>query len=484
MLRFANLYVAVLAAFLIAAVTADVMRVPLRKRAHSGHRLVDRDGAETDVVNMSALRRSINHVNRRYGPGAQEDQAAEKRWVSANVLNKDIDLAFAKQDDDVQNNLFQGVKDVVGQLLPSTKSTSSVVSSKSKSRVTRKSKGRYAGALGSATTTIDLEDNVSGGTDIEFVGDISIGTPAQTFPIDPDTGSADLWVVDSTCTADACGPNSRGKFQDDQSSTYAPISSPAFDLQYGVGDVSGSYTRETVRLGSITLKKQIIGLANYTSPDWKTDKASGVLGLGFRSITSAGQRPVIQNLARQAGLKKKVISFAFGRYLSNTQGKSEMLIGNTNKALYKGKITYYALSKVAYWQAKVKTFGAGTNAGVTNVDGIFDTGTSLIAAPSSIAAAFWKGVPNSSLSDDGTYYVYPCSQTISAKITMPDGKAFTLSEKDINLGRETTGSSQCVGSVIVANTPGQVIYGLAALKNFYTVFDFGKNRIGMAQYSF
>lgn len=490
-MRFVQLYLAVLAA-LVSVAVADVMRVPLRKRAHSGHRLLDRNGRETDVVDMSALRRSINHVNRRYG-GQDEQQAdntLDKRWVNPNVLTKEINLAFTKEEDDIQNSLVAGLKDIAGKLWPNMSQDKdgeeavSVAQSKSKYRAASKDKGRYTGAEGSATSSIALKDNVSGGTDIEFVGDISIGTPAQKFPIDPDTGSADLWVVDKGCTASDCGPDSRGKFVEGQSSTYKPVDGQKFDLQYGIGDVSGRYARETVNLGGITIQKQTIGLANHTSPDWKDDLASGVLGLGFRSITSNNQRPIIQNLATQGKLKRKIISFAFGRHASGTEGKSEMRIGATNKNLYKGKISYYPLTKVAYWQAKFKSFSAGKNGGVQNVDGIFDTGTSLIAAPASIASTFWKGVQGAKLSSDGSYYAFPCDAKINARLSMPDGTSFKLDEKDVNIGRESSGSSQCVGAVIVASTPGQIIFGLAALKNFYQVYDFGQNRIGMAKYNF
>ncbi|MCO5549754.1 hypothetical protein L7F22_003227 [Adiantum nelumboides] len=461
--------------------------MPLRRRAHGGNRLLDRNGEETEYADMNALRRSIAHVNNRYGRDVTEEETLiEKRWVKGSILNKEINAAFAQQDDDVQNGILSGLTTMVGKILPlGHQNPESPVQAKTKSRTARKSTGRYTGATGNARKATPLKDNVSGGQDLEFVCDISIGTPPQTFPIDPDTGSADLWVVDKSCQAANCGPDSRGKFAQKQSSTYAPIAdAPQFDLQYAIGDVSGQYARETVSLAGVTVQKQTIGLANKTSPDWKDDLASGVLGLGFRAITSNNQRPFIQNLASQGGLKKKVISFAFGRYASGTQGKSEMMLGGSNKSLFKGKISYYDVSRVAYWQTGFKQFAAGSNDGVQNMDGIFDTGTSLIAAPSQQAAEFWKGVPNSQLSNDGTFYSYPCSQKINAKLTMPDGRSFTLNEKDLNFGKSPNDSSKCIGSVIVASTPGQIIFGLSALKNFYSVFDFGNNRIGFTEYSF
>ncbi|RCN45400.1 hypothetical protein ANCCAN_08621 [Ancylostoma caninum] len=37
--------------------------------------------------------------------------------------------------------------------------------------------------------------------DSEYVGNVTIGTPEQTFQVVLDTGSADFWVPDFTCAA-------------------------------------------------------------------------------------------------------------------------------------------------------------------------------------------------------------------------------------------------------------------------------------------
>jgi cathepsin D len=36
--------------------------------------------------------------------------------------------------------------------------------------------------------------------DLEYVGNVTTGTPMQTFQVVLDTGSANYWVPDTTCT--------------------------------------------------------------------------------------------------------------------------------------------------------------------------------------------------------------------------------------------------------------------------------------------
>ena len=80
----------------------------------------------------------------------------------------------------------------------------------------------------------------------EWAGNISIGTPGETFLIDFDTGSADLWVPSSGCSSSTC--SSKSKYDASSSST-SDEQSGTFSIEYGDGStVSGPIYTDSGRL--------------------------------------------------------------------------------------------------------------------------------------------------------------------------------------------------------------------------------------------
>lgn len=91
--------------------------------------------------------------------------------------------------------------------------------------------------------------------DFEYLGEVSIGTPSQTFNVVYDTGSSNLWVPSSECTnfkvSPACAVQNR--FYANRSSTYSKCNMARCELilPYGSGTVLGGLANDTV--GAIRL---------------------------------------------------------------------------------------------------------------------------------------------------------------------------------------------------------------------------------------
>jgi cathepsin D len=92
--------------------------------------------------------------------------------------------------------------------------------------------------------------------DSSYYGSIAIGTPPVAYDVILDTGSADLWVADSSCTQNCQGIQT---FDTSTSSTYKNLTEP-FTIQYGSGEASGTLATDVVQMAGFQIDKQVLGM--------------------------------------------------------------------------------------------------------------------------------------------------------------------------------------------------------------------------------
>ncbi|XP_025911184.1 pepsin A-like [Apteryx rowi] len=213
--------------------------------------------------------------------------------------------------------------------------------------------------------------------DLEYVGTISIGSPAQEFSVLFDTGSANLWVPSVYCSDGACADHRR--YNPALSSTYRGTTT-SVSARYGTGSMMGYLAYDTVRVGDIQVPNQIFGLS-------KTEPGSflyyapfdGFLGLAFPSVAFSRATPVFDNMMSQGLVSQDLFSI----YLTPNENGSFVMFGGIDDTCFTGNLSWIPLSAETYWQIKVDsiTMYGRPIACPYGCQSIVDSGTSLVAGP-------------------------------------------------------------------------------------------------------
>jgi len=311
--------------------------------------------------------------------------------------------------------------------------------------------------------------------DAQFYGPISVGTKGQTLNVIFDTGSSNLWVPSKKCTN--CGLHPR--YDSTQSSTYVKNGS-VFKIQYASGPVSGFLSQDSVTVGSVTTKSNLFAEITDVSGlglAYALGKFDGILGMAYQSIAVDHIPTIFQNMLAQKVIDEPVFAF----YLSDDPAvPGELDFGGTDPAHYSGDLIYVPVTQQTYWAIAMDDFKIGSKSYTKTRKAVVDSGTSLLAGPiaevKEIAAAvgahaFIKGE-----------FLIDCGKITSGVPVdiILSGKTFTLQPKDYIIDEEGTCLLAMIGLDIPAPTGPLWILGDPWIRKFYSVFDFGQNRVGFA----
>lgn len=311
-----------------------------------------------------------------------------------------------------------------------------------------------------------------------WTGDITIGTPAVSYTVDFDTGSADLWVPSVSCTSAAC--TSHTSYNPSKSSSSRFQSAYKLSIAYGDGSsTTGKVYKDTVSVAGLTVANQYFGAATAESAQFADDPFDGLFGLAFESISTMGVRPFFQSLVKAATLRQNRFSFKLGA------SGSELFLGGANSKRFKaGTTAWYPLTSASYWVIKSRAYVGGKKvSALGSFNAIIDTGTSVVIAPVAAAKAFWAKVPGATAYGGG-YYEYPCAMSTEVGLAFGPSstKEWKISSAALSLGLVAEGSSRCVGSVVGADVGLNAwIVGSTFLENVYSTFDVDNKRVGFSQ---
>lgn len=311
----------------------------------------------------------------------------------------------------------------------------------------------------------------------QYYGEITIGNPKQNFQVIFDTGSSDLWVASKHCDS-SCGSHS--KYDSSSSTTYVK-DGRQFRITYASGDVSGIESIDTLYVGGLEVNSQVFAEVNNAAGLgmlYKIGKFDGIFGLAFPSLSVNKVPTPFENLIANGVIDAP--QFAF--YLGNADGAiGELVIGGYDDAHFTGTLQWIPLSSQTYWEIQIDDVKLGGQSYISSgkQSAIIDSGTSLLTGPKTEVDKIAHKL--------GAKKFIRGEYAISCKTDMlPDlefviaGVSYTLSPTDYIISNGIICLLAFMGLDVPAPVGPLWILGDVFMRKYYTVFDQGAARIGLA----
>ncbi|KAF8386398.1 hypothetical protein PRIPAC_75540, partial [Pristionchus pacificus] len=341
--------------------------------------------------------------------------------------------------------------------------------------------------LRASRTSFDagFPQKVSDYSDAEYVGNITIGTPGQAFEVILDTGSANLWVPDSTCSGGATNPCAKKhKFQSSKSSTWVK-NGKAFTISYGTGSAKGFLGQDTVRFGTdagaLAVPKCTFGQATSIAAFFKNDVIDGILGLAFQSLAVDNVKPPFIEAIDQ----KLVSQPLFTVWLEHEGNKQNVpggiytygAIDTTNCGAV---IAYEPLTSATYYEFKMKSISAGTSSNTKGWQVISDTGTSLMSGPTDVVEKLAAAVGAKYDKAYGLYMLSSCTATFPDLKIEIGAKTYTIGSKNMIFPVTATKCAYAMDAFNGGAFGPAWILGDPFIRQYCQIYDVGNKRMGFA----
>lgn len=309
--------------------------------------------------------------------------------------------------------------------------------------------------------------------DVQYYGEISVGTPPQNFQVIFDTGSSNVWVPSSKCFSPACLLHPR--YNASKSSTYK-ADGQAFDIKYGSGGVKGHVSKDVVSTSGNKLKATDFKFGEATKLEglaFIAAKFEGIVGMAFDKISVDGLPTYVQQLHAQGQLPNQTFSFYFTKQ-PNTPG-SALIFGGSNTKYYSGDLKYYPLVEKSYWVISIDT--AHINGHYIPIGkGIVDTGTSLLIGSKSVIDKINEIIGPVQKDCSNFDKIQPVEFVIK-------GDKYVLTNEDYILKIDNGKQKECInGFKGMEGLPDNlgIILGDLFLKKFYSEYNMLDGKIGFA----
>ncbi|XP_047332421.1 aspartic proteinase A1-like [Impatiens glandulifera] len=242
---------------------------------------------------------------------------------------------------------------------------------------------------------------------VQYYGEISIGTPPQKFTVLFDTGSSNLWIPSSRRCYLSVSLIIYHSYKSRRSTTYKKNGTSA-KIRYGSGSIAGKFSQDNVLVGGLTIKNQDFIEATRLS-GFVFSKFDGVLGLGFPELAEEDAVPVWYNMMNQGLIRNPVFSFWLNRNAKEEEG-GELMFGGIDPKHHKGNHTYVPVTHEGYWQFDMSNVSInGQSIGVcrSGCSAVVDSGSSLLLGPTAVITMI-----NHEIGITGTVVSHECKSIV------------------------------------------------------------------------
>lgn len=348
-----------------------------------------------------------------------------------------------------------------------------------------------------------------------YFGTIFVGRSApQPFTVVFDTGSGHLFLPAEGCADEPCLTHRRFRRTSFDSGA-APDSQVS--ITYGSGEVIGNVARELVCLGeppdagrNATIEgpagavdgvmpyhcteARVVLAQRMTTEPFRSFNFDGVLGL---SLNALALHPDFHLFSRMA---KGGLSPIFSVFLSRDPGvRSEITFGGHDETRMMGPLNWAPVvgPELGYWRVRIRGIRVGEKRVQLCADGdcqaVLDTGTSMLGVPRG-ALRNLLGLTARSVADDSGPVPEDCRTVAGPPIIFElEGFNVQLEASDYFRPAATSVPSATHGDkprmvcraslmpvALPALGPKTFLFGEPVLRNYYTSYDLGSQRVGFA----
>ncbi|XP_073993374.1 lysosomal aspartic protease-like [Rhodnius prolixus] len=326
-------------------------------------------------------------------------------------------------------------------------------------------------------------ESLSNYLNAQYYGKISLGTPPQEFNVIFDTGSSNLWIPSHKCSFFNIACWTHKTYDSSKSSTYE-ANGTAIELRYVSGSMKGFLSRDTLKVGGITVEDQTFAEAvKEPGLTFVFAKFDGIFGLAFPNKATLNVEPPFYKMMNQRAIETGIFSVHLNRDTNAPTG-GEIIFGGIDEDLIENDtLNYVPVSQEGYWQFDLVSISTskGRNLCEGGCQAVADTGTSLIIGPTAGVEDINRQIGAQVLGGIG---IIDCNKIDNLPpVTFEIGEQkYTLEGKDYVIKFDTWLTTACVSGFLGIDLPQiQWILGDVFLGKYYTVFDVPNKKVGFAK---